>query len=70
MEDAEEIWEWRTVSMRLTKRDLGRRTISELFESFGCKSEWKDSMSSLARSLLGTWTIFRSKLARSRSHLT
>ena len=69
MKDAKEIQEWRIVLMRLTKRESGRRTISELSKSSGCKSEQQDSVSSLARSFLETWTIFKLKLARSRSHL-
>ena len=39
MEDVEEMQKWRTVSMRLTKRDSGRRTVLELSESSGCRSE-------------------------------
>ena len=37
--------------MRLTKRELGRRTVSELSESSGCRSEWWDSASGSVRSL-------------------
>ena len=55
--------------MRLTKRELGRRTVFELSELSGYRSKWQDSASGLARSFLGIWTIFKSKSARSRSHL-
>ena len=39
MEDAEEMQEWRMMSMRLIKRKSGRRTVSELSESSGYRSE-------------------------------
>ena len=55
--------------MRLTKREPGRRTVSELSELSGCRSKQWDSASGPARSFPGIWTIFKSKSARSRSHL-
>ena len=54
VEDAEEMQEWRMVSIRLTKRESGRRTVSELLESSGYRSEQQDSVSGPARSLPGT----------------
>ena len=42
------------MSMRLKERESGRRTVSELSESFGCKSKQWNSASGLARHFLGT----------------
>ena len=69
MEDAEEMQEWRTVLIRLTKRESGRRTVSELSELSRCRSEQQDSVLGPARSFPQMWMIFKSKSARSRSYL-
>ena len=63
-------WE-RAVSMRLTKREGGRRVTSVLSESSaGRRSGRRERASGPARSFPGTWTIFRSKSARSMSQCT
>ena len=58
----------RAVSIRLTKRDGGRRVMLVLSESFaGRRSGQRERALGPARSFPGTWTILRSKSARSIS---
>ena len=58
----------REVSMRLTKRESGKRVTDELSSSLaGRRSGWWESVSGAERSFPGMWIILRSKSARSRS---
>ena len=58
----------RAVSIKLTKRDGGRRVTLVLSESSaGRRSGRRERASGPARSFPGTWTILRSKSARSMS---
>ena len=58
----------REVSMRLTKRESGRRIMEELSSSWvGRRLGWQERASGVERRQPGMWIIFRSKSVRSRS---
>ena len=56
------------VSMRLTNRESGRRTVDELSELSGWRLGRQERASRPARRCPETWMIFKSKSVRSSNH--